>query len=160
MSDNTGDPIEQSEEAVQLAGNGEPASGDPMEPQAPLVVVDDGADALENGSALPYLVTGIGASAGGVEAYIELFSSLAPDTGMAFVVVPHLLADHKSHLVEILGRHTPMPVSEIVQGGRPEPDNVYILPPGVRASLKGGVFQLENRAADGVPRSIDYFFRS
>ncbi|MBV9505299.1 MAG: hypothetical protein JO323_09890 [Acidobacteriia bacterium] len=91
---------------------------------------------------LPYPVVGIGASAGGLEAYIELFSSLAGDTGMAFVVLPHLLADHKSQLVEILARHIPMLVTEIENGGQPQPNRVYILPPGVRASLKDGHFCL------------------
>ena len=40
---------------------------------------------------------------------------------MAFVVIPHLLADHKSHLVEILARHTTMEVAEIANGTTPEP---------------------------------------
>src|SRR4051794_19422569 len=66
-----------------------------------------------NSGPLPFPVVGIGASAGGVEAYSELLAALASDTGMAFVLVPHLSADYESHLVEILGRHTRMPVSEI-----------------------------------------------
>jgi two-component system CheB/CheR fusion protein len=126
----------------------------------PPVVVDDGGDEYDSRSSLPFLVAGIGASAGGVEAYIELFSSLAPDTGMAFVLIPHLLADHKSHLVDILSRHTPMPVEEIVDGVSPKTDHVYILPPNARATIKGGIFKLETRAVDGVQRSIDVFFRS
>ena len=95
-----------------------------------------------------------------MEAYLELFKQLAPDTGMSFVVIPHLLADHKSHLVEILSRSTTLPISEIVDGVRPEPDHIYVLPPNTRARLNQGVLRLDARVPDGLPRSIDYFFRS
>jgi two-component system, chemotaxis family, CheB/CheR fusion protein len=123
------------------------------------VVVADEADDLVWGHPLPFPVVGIGASAGGVEAYIELFRSLPTDTGMAFVVISHLLADHKSHLVEILGRHTSMPIEEIENDARPEPNRVYVMPPNTQVRLKKGAFVLEARAATGH-HPIDYFFRS
>src|ERR1041384_1381066 len=126
MSENANNPTEQ-RPSGDGAGLSLPGPG-AEEQTTPIVVADEAED---GGSAIPYPIVGIGASAGGVEAYIELFTGLAPDTGMAFVVVPHLLADHKSHLVDILGRHTPMPVAEIIDGTRPERDHVYVLPPGV-----------------------------
>src|SRR6185369_12508682 len=131
---------------------------DPEVPGAPAPVIAD--DEPDREAQLPYPVVGIGASAGGVEAYIELFDCLAPDTGMAFVLIPHLLADYKSHLAEIVGRHTRMPVCEIIGGTRPDSNHVYILPPNARVRIENGLLQLESRATDGVPRSIDYFFRS
>ena len=48
-------------------------------------------------SALP-LVVGVGASAGGLEAFTELLSHLPDDTGMAFVLIQHLDPKHESHL--------------------------------------------------------------
>src|SRR5262249_44998684 len=156
MGDNLDDVISQSSSGQEP----EPRPADSDGDQAAAPVVADGADEPEKASPLPYPVVGIGASAGGVEAYIELFGSLAADTGMAFIVIPHLLADAKSHLVEILGRHTPMPIRQIEDGMRPQPDEVYVLPPNTQARMETGVIRLETRAGARVHHPIDYFFRS
>lgn len=110
---------------------------------------------------LPYLVVGIGASAGGVEAYIDLLRSLPPDTGMTFILVPHLAPNHKSHMVDILQKHTAMQVCAIENGMRPQPNRVYIVPPNVHVSIAQGTLLLESRSdkPKGV-YAIDYFFRS
>ncbi|MGA8030187.1 MAG: CheR family methyltransferase [Bryobacteraceae bacterium] len=110
-------------------------------------------------SQLPFPVVGIGASAGGVEAYTQLLTALAPDTGMAFVLVPHLSAEHESHLVEILARHSSMPVSQAGEGVQPQPNNVYVIPRATRLSLSDGKFHLEDRLPGRLP-TIDHFFRS
>src|SRR5579859_6996058 len=129
------------------------------EPEQPPVVADDGAEEAERSNALPFPVVGIGASAGGIEAFIEVFSHLPAESGMAYVLIPHLPAGYKSHLVDILSRKTPMPVNEMVQRSQPEPDHVYVLPPNMQASLRNGSFILEPRA-DGPLRVVDHFFRS
>ena len=51
-------------------------------------------------------VVAIGASAGGLEAMMELLKYLPSDTGMAFIYVQHLSPDHKSMLTEILSKKT------------------------------------------------------
>src|SRR5947207_1908203 len=83
-------------------------------------------------------IVGIGASAGGLEAYKTLLHNLSADTGMAFVLVPHLAPTHASMLVEILGRETSMPVSEVHEEPEVLPDHVYIIPPGRNMMLSGG----------------------
>src|SRR5690349_11018027 len=50
----------------------------------------------------PFIVVGIGASAGGLEACTALFNSLPPSTGMAFVLVQHLAPRHVSILPHLL----------------------------------------------------------
>jgi two-component system CheB/CheR fusion protein len=109
---------------------------------------------------LPFLMAGIGASAGGVEAYINLFEQLPPDTGMAFVVILHLAPDLKSHLTEILARHSAMPVETIASGMEPRPNRIYVLPANARVRLSKCVFQLDSRAAEMPPHPIDDFLRS
>jgi two-component system CheB/CheR fusion protein len=116
-------------------------------------------DEAERPPALPYLLAAVGASAGGVEAYIQFIGALAPDTGIAFVLIPHLLPSRKSHMVEILSRHTRMPVLTIEDGMTPQPNQISIVPSGSQVSIKGGVFHLEPRQPDGN-RVIDHFFRS
>ena len=58
-------------------------------------------------SSLP-MVVGVGASAGGLEAFTELLSHLPDDTGMAFVLIQHLDPSHDSHLTELLSRASKM----------------------------------------------------
>ncbi|MBV9303324.1 MAG: PAS domain-containing protein [Acidobacteriaceae bacterium] len=123
-------------------------------------VVSDAADQIEIRRPLAFPIVAIGGSAGGLEAYIELFQHLPSDTGMAFVIIPHLPADQRSYLPEIIARYTKMQAAPIESGARPEPDHVYILPPNALASLRSGVFHLEARAGDGAFHPIDHFFKS
>jgi two-component system, chemotaxis family, CheB/CheR fusion protein len=72
-------------------------------------------------------VVGIGASAGGLEAFTQLLNHLPADTGMAFVLIQHLDPKQKSLLREILARATPMPVLEVQDGMVVEPLSVLML---------------------------------
>lgn len=124
------------------------------------VIVADAAERLDRNTQLSFPIVGIGGSAGGLEAYIELFEHLPENTGMAFVVISHLPPDQRSHLPEIIARHTKMPAVSIQNGMRPEPNNIYLIPSNVQVSLQEGAFLLETRSADGPFRPIDVFFRS
>ncbi len=124
-------------------------------------VVESELSQVDHEPRLPFPIVGIGASAGGVEAYAELLTALAADTNMAFVLVPHLSAEHESHLVEILARHSGMPVTEVVAEIQPQPNHIYVIPRGTRLTIAHGKFHLEPRqSSDRVPMPIDYFFRS
>src|SRR5438045_4411197 len=79
---------------------------------------------------LPFLVAGVGASAGGLDAYTELLQELPANPGLALLVVSHLDPDHKSHLPEILSRVSKMPVREVTDGMRVEVDHVFVIPAG------------------------------
>src|SRR5438046_189201 len=73
-------------------------------------------------------VVGVGASAGGLEAFSQLLRHIPPTSGMAFVLVQHLDPHHPSSLVELLGRTTSMPVMEVTDGVRIEENHVYVIP--------------------------------
>lgn len=106
-------------------------------------------------------VVGIGASAGGLEAFTQLLKHLPNDTGMAFVLVQHLDPTHASALTEILSRATEMPVAEINDGMRVEPGHVYVIPPNTNVAVLHGVLSLMPRAEKhGQHMPIDYFLRS
>ena len=110
---------------------------------------------------LPFPVVGIGASAGGLDAFQQVLRALPADTGMAFVVVQHLHPGHASMLSEILGRSTILPVSEVVDGTRLMPDHVYVIPPGQSMILAGGVLALSPREdRPGGQRVINAFLAS
>src|SRR6185369_8596949 len=106
-------------------------------------------------------VVGVGASAGGLEAFKDLLVHLPTDTGMALVFVQHLDPKHGSMLAELLARNTKLPVSEVERDVQVAPDHVYVLPPNRDRAISGGVLQLRPRATGrGQHHSIDSFLRS
>ena len=109
----------------------------------------------------PTYVVGVGASAGGVEALEILFSHLASDTGMAFVVIQHLSPDFKSFMNEILSRRTTMKIHLAENGMLVEANNIYLIPSKNRMTIKDGRLVLHDRESDGkINHLIDLFFES
>ena len=108
-----------------------------------------------------FLIVGIGASAGGLEAMEEFFRHMPPSSGMAFVVVSHQHAGHVSLLPSLLSKCTAMPVVEAMDGMEVEPNCVYLAPGGTNmAILHGTLHLMEPHSQERVPLPIDYFFRS
>ena len=106
-------------------------------------------------------MVGIGASAGGLEAFTGLLENLPTDTGMAFVLVQHMAPRPHSLLPEILTRVTRMPVIEVKDGQEVKPNHVYVSPPEVVMSLKTGVLHLQPREEPrGLYRPVDSFLQS
>jgi two-component system CheB/CheR fusion protein len=106
-------------------------------------------------------IVGIGASAGGLEAFSELLAHLSLDAAMAFVLVQHLDPKYPSILSEILSRTTPLPVVEVQHGVRVEPGHVYVMPPNTSMTIVKGVLNLAPRSDDRGPHMpIDRFLRS
>jgi two-component system CheB/CheR fusion protein len=106
-------------------------------------------------------VVGIGASAGGLEAFTKLLQHLPNDTGMAFVLVQHLDPTHASALTEILSRATAMLVTEVRDGMRVEPNHVYVIPPNTNMAILHDLLSLMPRTEkQGLHLPIDYFLRS
>ena len=75
------------------------------------------------------MVVGVGASAGGLEAFTDLLSNLPGDTGMAFVLLQHLDPKHESHLTELLSKVSRMHVSEVKSETRIDANRVYVIAP-------------------------------
>jgi len=112
-------------------------------------------------STAPFPIVGIGASAGGLEAFMELLESLPPDTGMAFVLVQHLDPHHESALASILSRVTSMRVTEAQDGIQVVPNQVHVIPPNVTLVIRGGALHLTPRTeGPGRHMPIDSFLRS
>jgi len=106
-------------------------------------------------------IVGIGASAGGLDAFTQLLKHLPAHTGMAFVLVQHLDPDHESALAQILARVTSMPVREVEDELRIAPNHVYIIPPNTDMATGQGVLKLQRRQPGRAPHhSIDFFFES
>src|SRR5438067_7441276 len=85
-----------------------------------------------------FLVVGIGASAGGLDAVSELLAELPAKTGMAFLFVQHLDPRHQSFLTEILAKRAHIPVGTAVDGAAVEPDHLYVIPPNTTLTVADG----------------------
>ena len=108
------------------------------------------------------ILVGVGASAGGLEAFTQLLESLDPDAGLALVLVQHLSPHHESALVELLSSHTAMPVVEVTDGVHIRPNHVYVIPPNV-ADGAGRRCRCSCRRGPAIARAhtpIDGFFAS
>ena len=100
----------------------------------------------------PFPLVAVGASAGGLEAFEQLFKHLPPTTHAAFVVISHLDPKHASMMTELISRFTPMAVQEAADGVAVEPDHVYVITPNKDLSIFHGRLQLteqESRRARG-----------
>ncbi len=106
-------------------------------------------------------IVGIGASAGGLEAFEQFLKGVPEGSGMAFVIVQHLDPTQPGMLPELLQRATSMPVLQVTDGMPVQPDSVYVIPPGHDLSLLHRVLHLlEPLAPRGLRLPIDLFFRS
>jgi two-component system CheB/CheR fusion protein len=108
-----------------------------------------------------FTIVGVGASAGGFEAFVELLEGFGPAPHVAIIFVQHLAPHHTSSLAVLLASHTPLPVVEASEGLRVEADKVYVVPPNVQMELVDGHLHLGRRPEDRSQYSpIDFFFRS
>ena len=89
-----------------------------------------------------FLITAIGASAGGLEAFETFFQHMPSDAGIAFALVMHLAPDHESALAQLLARHTRMSVEQVRDNTEVVPNRVYIIPPNATLTIKDCVLQV------------------
>jgi len=105
-------------------------------------------------------VVGVGASAGGLEAFQAFLSGLPSDTGIAYVLVQHLSPEHKSMLQDLLRRYTTMPVAEVAQDTPIEPNQIFVIPPNTTLTIKGAKLHLAPAKRRDSRMPIDDFFSS
>ena len=107
------------------------------------------------------MIVGIGASAGGLDAFRSFFSEMPTDSGMAFVLVQHLDPDYNSALAEIIGECTAMPVVKAADGTIAAPDTVAVIPQNAILKIEGGVLRVALPETPTARRSsIDTFLVS
>ncbi len=124
-------------------------------------VAEQQAHSEHPGEAKGFFVVGLGASAGGINALKQFFLEMPSDGGMAFVVVLHLSQEHESRLAEILQTTTMMPVTQVTETLKVEPNHVYVIPPAKHlAMVDGEIRSQEPQRIRGKRVPIDLFFRT
>jgi len=110
---------------------------------------------------LQFPIVGIGASAGGLEAFELFFGHLPEKTGLAFVVIQHLDPTQKGILPELLQRVTKMNVFQVKDRTTVKPDCLYVIPPNKSMSILHGVLHLFDPIEErGMRLPINYFLTS
>ena len=106
----------------------------------------------------PFAIVGVGASAGGMEAFRSLLKALAADIGMAFVFVQHTDLAHESPLNRMVENDTAMPILQVKDGMTVKPNHVYIIPPNAEMTITEGKMRLIAPSAGATPHApIDSF---
>ncbi|WP_295880300.1 CheR family methyltransferase [uncultured Thiohalocapsa sp.] len=88
-------------------------------------------------------VVGVVCSAGGLKALEALFGAVPPDSGLAWIVMPHLALDQPSMLGELLAKHTAVPVRAAEDNAVPRANTVYVARPSQGLTLRGGRMRIE-----------------
>lgn len=92
---------------------------------------------------------------------MQLLKHLPLDTGFGFVLVQHLDPRHESALTQLLKPATSMPVCEVTNNLRVEPNHVYVIPPNTTLGIARGALKLQPRSKERVAlRTIDFFFEA
>ncbi|MEM9989750.1 MAG: chemotaxis protein CheB, partial [Pseudomonadota bacterium] len=118
-------------------------------------------DGLEVPPKTDTLIVCVGASAGGLEAFRDLFARLSDNDHLALVLVQHLDPDHRSVVQELLSKRTSTPVQTAEDGMKVLPGNIYLIPPGASMSISKGKLMLEEFTSPrGQRRPIDTFLKS
>lgn len=139
--------------------DGPPPTQQPVDGPEPPAVRSPDATPEDPPSGPP--VVGIGASAGGLDGFKKFFAAMPAESGIAFVLIPHLDPKHESLMAELIARHTSMPVAEAADGMTVEANHVYIIPPNKYMTISCGVLRLTGPIERGGPQtSIDLFLRS
>jgi chemotaxis methyl-accepting protein methylase/signal transduction histidine kinase len=106
-------------------------------------------------------IIGLGASAGGLDAFKRFFQAMPATSGMAFVLIQHLDPTRESLTADLVGSYTKMPVVQATHGMQVEANHVYVIPPNAYLSLRARSLML---SAPDAPRSlrmaVDFFFQS
>lgn len=118
-------------------------------------------DQAESSDKKKPIFVGIGASAGGLEAFTEFLRGLPDDHGMIIALVQHLDPDHESLMPELVSAKTVSPVHSVTDNLEVEPGHIYLIPPGYEMEVKNGHLMLNAfKSPRGLRRPIDRFFRS
>lgn len=108
-----------------------------------------------------FIVVGLGASAGGIQALQEFFAHVPEHSGIAYVVILHLSPEHDSRLAEVLQTVTPLPVRQVLKKVQVEPDHIYVVPPNQHLEMQDGAILVTPNTQMGERRApVDIFFRT
>lgn len=104
---------------------------------------------------------GVGASAGGLEALLELFAAASSNESVAWVVVQHLAPDHESVVASLLDRRSRLTAVQVTTTVVPEADHIYVIAPRTQITFVDGLLTVTPHERSGeLFRPVDALFES
>ena len=138
-----------------------PQDNIPIDPKAENGSNGGDGDMIKPAEPDDFLVVGLGASAGGVQALSEFFSNVPEKTGIAYVVILHLSPDHDSKLTEVLQATTRIPVRRVNSRVQVAPDTIYVVPPDKHLVMMDHMIDASDNVQTEDRRApVDIFFRT
>ena len=117
--------------------------------------------APESAASNKFLVVGIGASAGGIQALKKFFEHVPADSGIAYVVILHLSPTHDSKLAEVIAVSAKIPVLQVHEKVKIAPDCIYVVPPNQHLVMEDGHINVSpNIQTEDRRAPVDIFFRT
>ncbi|MCE7067017.1 chemotaxis protein CheB [Dyadobacter sp. CY326] len=111
-------------------------------------------------TAEPHHIIAIGASAGGLDD-LNAFFDHTPSDGVSYVIVQHLSAEFKSHMVTLLSRHSKLIVQQAEDGMAIQGNQVYTIPNDKFMTVRGRSLYLTDKKEDRTPNmTINALFAS
>lgn len=108
-----------------------------------------------------FMIVGIGASAGGIQAMIQFFRNVPATSNMAYIVILHLSPDHDSQLASVLQQESVIPVLQVIVKTILKPDHIYVVPPDRHLTIEDDyIAVLPNLSIEERRAPVDIFFRS
>jgi two-component system CheB/CheR fusion protein len=102
----------------------------------------------------------VGSSAGGIEALSTLVATVPADFPAPIVIAHHLDPQRPSHLAEILGRHSRLPVQTILDHETLQDGHVYMVPTDRHVQIADRHLILSNDQSGRPKPSINLLFNS
>lgn len=102
----------------------------------------------------------IGSSAGGIDALSTLVATLPADLPAPIVIAQHLDPNRPSHLADILGRRSTLPVRTAIEREHLEPGVVYVVPSNRQVYISNSEISLQEDNAGRFKPSIDLLLSS
>ena len=131
------------------------------EPTADELAADETAESVAQRAQETMPIVGLGGSAGGIQALGDFFDNMPEESGIVFVVILHLSPHHESNLSQVLQSHTAMPVVQVMERTKVEPNHVYVIAPNRQLMMSDGHLDLsEPELPRGKRVPIDLFFRT
>ena len=109
---------------------------------------------MSRASSVAHLVV-LGASAGGIEVLSTLVAALPADFPAPLVIAQHLDPTRPSHLGEILGRHTALPIHSVTARESLKPGTIYLAPPNCHLLVTPGAIEPVEEGPGRSKPSID-----
>jgi two-component system, chemotaxis family, protein-glutamate methylesterase/glutaminase len=106
-------------------------------------------------------IAGIGCSAGCLDNLRAFFQHIPQGTGIAYVVIQHLIREQHSSLNALLAKHSRLPITRVTKDVEIHPDHIYLITEDIYLEIEDYTLKVIPRPEDSkINRAVNIFFKS